>query len=62
MKYEVSNMTCNHCKKRIEDTLSESGVSKFEVLLEEKALIVSSNELDDEAIKSLIMSKGYDIK
>ena len=62
MKFEISNMSCNHCKKTIEDALSQSGVSAFEVLLDKKMVIVSSNELDEEGIKAVIMGKGYQVK
>jgi copper chaperone CopZ len=62
MEFTVTNMTCNHCKMTIEKALKDSGVSEFEINLENKQVYVTSDELSFEAIQEVIASKGYEVK
>ncbi len=62
MKYtfKVPEMSCNHCKMRIEKTMGDSGkVSGVEVDLESKKVSLQS-ELTAEALIDLFDEAGYD--
>ncbi|PLV59061.1 heavy-metal-associated domain-containing protein [Thermotoga sp. KOL6] len=48
MRYVLSvpDISCNHCKMRISKALEEIGVDDYEVNVEEKKVIVETNDLD----------------
>ncbi|BBE30866.1 copper resistance protein CopZ [Tepiditoga spiralis] len=61
MKYifKVEDMTCNHCKMRIEKALSEAeDIKSFNVDLKNKIVEVDS-ELSENVIVSIIDEIGY---
>ena len=58
--FNVPDMSCNHCKMRIESTLSGSGqVETVEVDLETKKVKVESS-LGPKALVELFDEAGYD--
>ena len=62
MKYtfNVPDMSCNHCKMRIEKTMIDSGkVSRIEIDLVSKKAILESELPETELIK-LFDDAGYD--
>lgn len=48
MKYvlNVPDISCNHCKMRISKALDELGIKDYEVSVEEKKVIVETEDLD----------------
>ncbi|MDZ7794171.1 MAG: heavy metal-associated domain-containing protein [Spirochaetia bacterium] len=59
-KFNVPDVSCEHCKNRIESTLLAQGsVSTAEVHIEEKTVIVDS-ELPSDKLIALIDEAGYD--
>jgi copper chaperone len=64
MKYtfNVPDMSCNHCKMRIEKTMGDSGkVENLEIDLDSKKVSMES-ELTADAIIELFDEAGYDAK
>lgn len=65
MKKEIfiEGMTCNHCKMRVEKTLSEmAGVESVEVVLAEKKAVVTLNSnIEDSVLIEAIDDAGYDV-
>lgn len=62
MKYtfKVPEMSCNHCKMRIEKTMADSGkVKNLEIDLESKKVSLES-ELSFEDLTELFDEAGYD--
>lgn len=63
MKKEITieGMSCNHCKKHVEDALSAvSGVSIVEVTLEPgKAVVTMESELSDQLLMDTVNEAGY---
>jgi copper chaperone len=62
MKYtfNVPDMSCNHCKMRIEKTMGDSGkVENLEIDLDSKKVTLES-ELSAEALIELFDEAGYD--
>ncbi len=58
--FKVPEMSCNHCKMRIEKTMGDSGkVSGVEVDLDSKKVSVES-DLSAEALIKLFDEAGYD--
>jgi len=58
--FKVPEMSCNHCKMRIEKTMDDSGkVSGVEVDLESKKVSLES-DLSAEALIDLFDEAGYD--
>lgn len=62
-KISISGMSCEHCVKHVSQALQElPGVSKVEVNLGgNHAIVESSSELSDEAIKTAIDDAGYEV-
>lgn len=62
MKYtfKVPDMSCNHCKMRIEKTMNESGkVSGLNIDLQTKKVILESDLSESDLVK-LFDNAGYD--
>lgn len=62
MKYtfNVPDMSCNHCKMRIEKTMGDSGkVKNLEIDLDSKKVSLES-DLSAEALIDLFDEAGYD--
>lgn len=58
--FSVPDMSCNHCKMRIEKTMSESGkVKNIDVNLQTKKVSLES-ELSEEDLIKLFDRAGYD--
>lgn len=59
----VEGMTCQHCVQHVKDALeSIDGVSSAKVDLNSKiAVLKSSNEVDDNAIKQAVKDAGYEV-
>lgn len=59
-KFNVPDVSCDHCKNRIESTLlAQDSVSSAEVNIEEKTVTVDS-ELPSDSLIALIDEAGYD--
>ena len=59
-KFNVPDVSCEHCKKRIESTLlAQDSVSSAEVNIEEKTVSIDS-ELSSDSLIALIDEAGYD--
>lgn len=59
-KFNVPDVSCEHCKNRIESTLlAQDSVSSAEVEIEEKTVSVESDLPSDKLI-ALIDEAGYD--
>ena len=48
MRYvlNVLDISCNHCKMRISRALDELGIKNYEVSVEEKKVIIETEDLD----------------
>lgn len=59
----IEGMQCNHCKMSVEKALNElDGVTKVEVILEnKKAIIESEKEIDNDIIKDTITEAGFQV-
>jgi len=58
--FKVPEMSCNHCKMRIEKAMSDSGrVKNLEIDLESKKVSMES-DLSAEALIDLFDDAGYD--
>jgi len=58
--FNVQEMSCNHCRMRIEKTMSESGkVNELNIDLETKQVTMES-ELSETDIIKLFDDAGYD--
>jgi len=62
MKILIDNMTCNHCKMRIEKALKEAGFKKFKIDVETKTLDLIQKNKSVELAKSAIEAIGYNFK
>lgn len=62
-KISISGMSCEHCVKHVTKALQElPGVVKVEVSLAGKhAIVESSTDLSEEAIKTAIDDAGYEV-
>ena len=60
----IEGMHCQHCAKKVEETLSKiKGVKKVLVDFETgKTKIVSKVELDNSVVKTAVENLGYSIK
>ena len=60
---EIEGMTCNHCRKRVENMLnSEDGFWAEVNMKNNTALIRLKNKVSDEYIKKVICTAGYSVK
>lgn len=58
--FNVPDMSCNHCKMRIEKTMGDSGkVENLEIYLDSRKVSLES-ELTAEALIKLFDEAGYD--
>ena len=58
--FEVSNMTCSHCKANVERAVATvPGVENFAVDLSAKTLTVSGKSFDPQAVIKAVESAGY---
>jgi len=58
--FNVPDMSCNHCKMRIEKTMNESGkVKDLNIDLQTKKVTLNSDLSDAELVK-LFDNAGYD--
>ncbi len=62
MIVKVNNMSCNHCKNRVEEVLKNiAGIENAEVNLDEKlANVEFFGSVDEEEIKEKINDAGYE--
>ena len=62
MIVKVNNMSCNHCKNRVEETLkSIAGIENAEVNLDEKlANVEYFGSIDEKEIEEKINDAGYE--
>jgi copper chaperone len=60
----IEGMTCNNCVRHVETALSElAGVTSIKVdLAEKKAVIMTTQEIADQEIISVIDDIGYKVK
>ncbi len=59
-QFKVPEMSCNHCKMRIEKVMNESGkVTNLDINLQSKIVIMDSDLPDAELVK-LFDTAGYD--
>ncbi len=59
--YRVHDMSCEHCKATIGDTLVQvAGVEEVEIDLETKLVRVRGLGLDESALRAAIEDAGYE--
>ena len=58
----VKGMTCDHCVASVTEEVSEvSGVRAVDVDLASGRLVVTGNDVDDEAIAAAVHEAGYEV-
>ncbi|MBM7541472.1 copper ion binding protein [Amphibacillus cookii] len=59
----VEGMSCQHCKKNIEDALQEIGVKQAEVTLETSKVNVTydEGEISQQQLEETIEGQGYQV-
>ena len=62
MKFLVDNMTCNHCKMRIENALKSAGFKKINIDLESRVVEIESKKLTLEDAKKAVNEIGYNFQ
>lgn len=62
MKLVVPDMSCNHCKMKIEKALNEKGFKDVAVDLESKEVTFDLNGNSEETAKETIVAEGYSIQ
>jgi Cu+-exporting ATPase len=62
MTLQVTNMTCNHCKMTIENTLNEHGFTNVNIDLDEKTVTFDLNGNSADQAVAAIEAKGYETK
>ena len=60
MLLKVENMSCVHCKNKIEKTLKEMGIKKIKINLESKLVTITSKKHTIEEVIQAIKAIGYD--
>lgn len=62
-KILIEGMSCGHCVKHVKEALTElDGVTNVDVSLETKtAILTSSTDISDDAIKAAIDEVGYEV-
>lgn len=62
-KISIEGMSCNHCVNHVKEALEELiGVTNVDVNLDTKsAVLESSDDINDEDIKSAIDEVGYEV-
>ncbi len=63
VSFGVEGMMCEHCKKRVEDSLKAvSGVLSAEANLEAKKVDVETDgSVDEETLKAAVKAAGYEV-
>ena len=60
--YTVPGMTCDHCKRAVNDEISKvDGVAGVDVDLDTKLVLVRGERLDDGALREAIEEAGYEV-
>lgn len=58
----VEGMSCGHCEKAVKEALNKlQGVSRVEVNLGEKEVLVEGENLDNRVLREAIDEAGYDV-
>ncbi|MCB0477021.1 MAG: permease [Crocinitomicaceae bacterium] len=61
-KFKVEGMTCNHCKASVENVIFELGNVKEVVADPNSDTVQVDGEVDEEAVKKAVESRGYQYK
>ncbi|MFC0080762.1 heavy-metal-associated domain-containing protein [Aciditerrimonas ferrireducens] len=60
--YTVPGMSCDHCRQAVSGALEGlPGVTKVEVDLATKLVVVEGADLDDGALRAAIEEAGYEV-
>jgi copper chaperone CopZ len=60
--YTVSGMTCSHCVASVREEVSEvAGVASVDVDLASRRMVVTGQELDDDAVRAAVGEAGYEV-
>lgn len=59
MTFRVTDMTCNHCKMRIEKALKTAGFKKIKIDLDTKTVEVSEGKKTLFDAKTAVEAAGY---
>lgn len=62
MRFLVDNMTCNHCKMRIEKALKDAGFKKVDINLETKTVTIELGKKTVEDAKLAVTKIGYNFQ
>lgn len=62
MKFVVDNMSCIHCKNKIEKALKDLGIKKVKIDLETKTVTVALKKHTVQEVKQTINSIGYNFE
>lgn len=62
MKVVVPNMTCGHCKMKIENSLKDNGFDKVVIDLDAKTVEIDLAGKSEDLARQAIESKGYKIQ
>jgi copper chaperone CopZ len=62
MTYTVNGMTCGHCVLSVTEEVSEvPGVTQVDVDLESGRMVVSGQNISDEAVEAAVAEAGYEL-
>lgn len=56
----IKGMSCEHCKKAVEETLASLGLDVQVKLIEGKA-IIKGDDIDDKKVIDAITEEGYEV-
>jgi len=60
--FNVTGMTCEHCVAAVREEVGAlPGVSAVDVSLDNGALIVSGERVDDDAVRTAVEAAGYSL-
>ncbi len=54
----VPGMSCMHCYRAISNILKEEGINDFEISLEKKQVIATTNDI--ESLRKILAEAGYE--
>lgn len=60
MQFSVEDMTCNHCKMRIEKALKAIGAEQVSIDLERKVVTVK-DAIEEATVREAIVQAGYTV-
>ena len=60
-EYKIDGMSCNHCVKAVQKTLSEINLIQFEVRIGSAKVEFNEIEINEEAIIRAIEDAGYKV-